>query len=97
MSSSIVLAAAALGASLFLVGTTRARAFAITAAVVSGIALAVALHVVRIGLPHVDLVLWSSIAALGVLLILRVDAKAKVVAATVVAAVGIQALAHQLF
>lgn len=88
MSTPLVLAAAALGASLFLLGTTKARAFAIGAAVVSGILLATALGFMRLSFAHVDLVLAAALAVLGVLLVMRVDAKGKVIAATVVAAIG---------
>ena len=93
MSTPLVLAAAALGGSLFLIGTPKARAFAIGAAVVSGLRVIIALGIIRLSFAHMDLVFAVALAVLGVLLILRVDAKAKVIAATVIAAIGtLQAL-----
>ena len=94
MSTPLVLAAAALSGSLFLIGTPKARALAIGAAVVSGLMLTIALGIVRLSFAHMDLVFAVALAVLGVLLVLRVDAKAKVIAATVIAAIGsLQALA----
>lgn len=88
MSSSTVLIAAALVASLLLFAAKKARGYAIGAAIVAGVALVMALGVLHLSLPHVDLGLAAALAVLGVLLVLRVDAKPHVIAATVVTAVG---------
>lgn len=85
-----LLLAAAFGASLFLAFSSRARGLAIGAAVVSGVALAIALGFASIALPYVDVALSVGLAVLGVLLLLRVDAKPRVIAATVLAAIGVQ-------
>ncbi len=97
MNTPLVLSATALGASLYLLGTPKARTLAIGAAVVSGIVLASALGFVRVTFAHVDVILTAALAALGVLLVMRVDAKAKVVAATLVAAIGIVQTLSALF
>lgn len=88
MSTSTILIAAALIAALLLVGSRKGRAYAIGAAVVAGIALVMALGIVHVSLPHIDLGLAAALAVLGILLVMRVDAKPQVIAATVVAAIG---------
>jgi hydrogenase/urease accessory protein HupE len=88
MSTSTILIAAALVAALLLVGARKSRGYAIGAAVVAGIGLVMALGLVRVAVPHVELALAGALAVLGVLLVLRVDAKPHVIAATVIAAIG---------
>lgn len=89
MSSSTVLIIAAIVASLFLVGGARkARAYAIGAAVVAGVALTMSMGFLSIRLSFIDLALAAALTVLGVLLLMRVDAKMHVVASTVVTAVG---------
>jgi hypothetical protein len=88
MSEDLILLFAALGASIFLALEARARGWAIGAAVVAGIGLLMAFRVVSIGMPHLNLIFYGALCALGVVLVLRVAEKMKVVAATVVAAVG---------
>ncbi len=87
---------AALVASLVLLGARRARTYAIASAVASGLALTIALHVISIRVSFVDLALAAAIAVLGVVLLLRVEAKMHVVASTVVTAVGVMWLVEVL-
>ncbi|HEY8427928.1 MAG TPA: hypothetical protein VIL20_06115 [Sandaracinaceae bacterium] len=96
MSSSTVLIIAAVVASLFLVGARKARAYAIGAAAVAGVALTMSTGFVSIRLSFIDLALAAALAVLGVLLLMRVEAKMHVVASTVVTAVGVMWLARLL-
>lgn len=96
MSSSTVLIIAAIVASLLLIGARKARALAIAAAVVSGVALTISMGLISIRLSFVDLALAGALAALGVVLLVRVDAKTHVIASTVVAAVGVMWLLEVL-
>ncbi len=88
MSTSTILIAAALVASLLLVGGRRLRPYAIGAAVVAGAGLVIALGFVHVALPHVDLALAAALAVLGLVLLMRADAKPHVIAATVITAIG---------
>lgn len=97
MSSSFVLIVAALVASLFLLGARKARTLAIGAAVVSGIALTISMGILSIRFAYVDHILAAALTVLGVLLLMRVDAKMHVVASTVVTAVGAMWLVTKIF
>jgi hypothetical protein len=88
MTLSTILIVAALAASIFLITQKSARVFAILAAVVSGVALTLALGFISIRVSHVDLVIGIALAVLGVVLLFRVDEKFRVVASTVIAMVG---------
>ena len=89
MSHVTIALAAALGASLFLLNPKKARLVGIVAAVVSGVLLTMSLGVVRLSVQFVELGLAIALAVAGVILITRVSEKLRVVAATVVAAVGV--------
>lgn len=91
-----ILMIAALVASLLSIGPQRTRVIAIIAAVVAGVALTLSLGIVSISLPHVNLVVFAALTTLGVLLVLRIDQKMRVVAATVVASVGALGLLAEL-
>ena len=88
MEQSTILLIAALVASLVSIGPQRTRIIAIVAAVVAGIALTLSLGVLSISLPHVDLVVFAALTVLGVLLVMRINEKMRVIAGTVVASVG---------
>ncbi len=96
MSSSTVLIIAAIVASLLSIGARKARAVAIAAAVVAGVALTISMGLISIRLSFVDLALAGALAALGVVLLVRVEAKMHVIASTVVAAVGVMRLLEVL-
>lgn len=96
MSSSFVLTLAALVASLFLIGSTKSRGLAIGAAVISGVALAMSVGVLRLSVPYLSLGMAVGLAVLGGLLLARVERKVRVVSATVVLAVGVFWLAQEL-
>jgi len=88
---------AALAASVFLLLDARSRALAVGAAVVSGIALAVAAGVMSIHVQHLSLGLSAGLLVLGILLVLRVAEKMRVVASTVIAVVGATGVLGALF
>ncbi|CAG0997752.1 hypothetical protein ARNL5_03799 [Anaerolineae bacterium] len=87
----------ALAASLYLLGPSRARPFAIAAAITSAAGLAIAMRWLRIPLPHVDLAIAAILAVLGVILVLRVDEKLRVVAAAALTTIAALALLAVLF
>ena len=89
MTQATILVGAALAASLFLLAAKPVRPFAIGAAIVCAIDLALQLRVLRSFFSRMDLVVAAAVAIAGVLLILRVEQKVRVIAATVVAVVGI--------
>lgn len=88
MTTNTIVLIAALAASIFLVLEKRARPFALGAALVSGIALAISAGVLSIHVAHLGLALSAALLVLGVLLVLRVAEKMRVVAATIIACVG---------
>jgi hypothetical protein len=89
VSHTTIALAAALGGSLFLLSPKKARVAAIVAAITSGVLVAMSLGVVSISVRYVELGLTVALAVAGVVLVMRVEQKLRVVAATVVAAVGV--------
>jgi hydrogenase/urease accessory protein HupE len=96
MSQSTILYIAALVAALLSIGPQRTRILAIIAAVVAGIALTLSLGILSISLPHVDLAVFGALVVLGVMIVLRINEKMKVIAGTVIASVGALGLMHVL-
>jgi uncharacterized membrane protein YgaE (UPF0421/DUF939 family) len=96
MEQSTILYGAALVAALLSLGPQRTRILAIAAAVAAGVALTLSLGILSISLPHVDVVVFGALAVLGVLIVMRINEKMKVIAGTVIASVGILGLVHAL-
>lgn len=90
MSLSLVLAGLALAAAILLVAQDKARTYAIVAAIVSAIDLAVALHLIQLSIPGIGLsvIMGAIMTVVGVLLLLRLERKVRVVAATVIVFAG---------
>ena len=90
MSLSLVLAGVALAASIMLIAQDKARTYAIVAAIVSAIDLAVALHWIQLSIPGVGLtvVTGAIMTVVGVLILLRLERKIRVVAATAIVFAG---------
>jgi hypothetical protein len=89
MTQATILVGAALAASLFLLVAKPVRAFAVGASIVCAIDLAMQLGILRTFFTRMDLVVAVAVAVAGGLLIFRTDAKVRVIAATVVAVVGV--------
>jgi hypothetical protein len=89
VSHTVIALAVALGGSLFLAAPRRARLAAIAAALVSAALLLMSLGVLHVAVRYLDVGLAVALAVAGVVLVLRVDQKVRVIVATIVATVGV--------